>query len=217
MFPTVLKKAKSLPITALYKYAKDQISEGRILVYFNDQKLNEVAKKLGISGSLIPYSVDYLSINNANLNGGKSSLNVYQNINLDVTKTDSQIISNLDLTRSYKSGSWPVTVNRNYTRVVVPLGSTLLSAKLQDDDITGSVDVTEESGRTVFGFWFNVGSGEVKKASIRYCSAYKIDNFSQYNLILQKQPGTNSDDVNVTVFGKRLFSGINNYVELSVP
>lgn len=217
MFPQVLQKAKSISVFKLYKYMLNQMESGRILVYFNDQKLNKIANKLNISGEVLPYQIDYLSINNANLNGGKSSLNIYQSIALNVSKKNSSIISSVDITRSHEDNVWPVAINRNYTRVFVPLGSKLIKASLEDLDITQSIDVTEESGRTVYGFWFNLGQGEQKKANIQYEPPYKIDRLSQYKLVLQKQPGTNADNVEITIFGKRLFSGINSLTELSVP
>lgn len=205
LFPKIIDKTKNLPRIKIYKFLTDQMSRGRILAYFNNKKLNLTVKKLKISGDLLPYKADYLSVNNANISGNKSSLNIIQHVNYQVENLDGKFLSALSLTRSHID-RWPHSQNTNYTRVFTPLGSQLKSAKLGSDDITNSLSIQQESGRTVFGFWFNTDCGQQKTAFIEYYLPQEIPN-GKYSLTYQKQNGTLADWLNINVSDKILFAG----------
>ncbi len=217
--PILIEKSKNIGKVRLYKFLSSQINEGRILAYFNDSKIQKLSNQIGSSGEILSNGMDYLNINNANLNGGKSSLNVIQVIryNINESSTSSHPQSNLSITRS-QNNSWPNILNRNYTRVLVPLGSKLLSAKLDDEDITESVEVGEEAGKTYFGFWFSVGPGEAKTATLDYENSFENSNFSNYNLVWQKQPGTLQDTIEIKAADKTLYSGkfVKNYLKVAM-
>jgi len=204
--PEIISRAKALPKIKLYKFALDQASKGHIVVYFNDPKKQNIAENIGISGKLEPYKNDYLYVNNANLNGGKSSLNINQKIVYSVSEESGSYLGNLILTRSCPTNEWPNILNRNYTRVAVPLGSKLISAQLDDQDISNSIETLDESGRTTFGFWFSVGPTESKSAKITYSLPFQ--NLKKYNLVFQKQPGTLADEAEIDAFGQNIFSGL---------
>ena len=205
LFPKLIDKTKKLPKIALYRYLIQQMEQGRISAYFNNPNLNKLVEKLGIDGKLYSYDSDYLSINNANISGDKTSLNVTQHINYEVQTKNAETLSALTITRSHKD-LWPHKSNTNYTRIFTPLGSSLVKAQLGDTDITQSVLVQQESGRTVFGFWFNTDSGQQKSALIQYILPAKIAN-QDYLLTYQKQNGTMADWLNITVSDKILFAG----------
>ena len=204
--PQILEKTKSISKYKLYKFAVDQMKKGRILCWFSDPKREKDCEKLGIDGSSASYSVDYLSVNNANLAGGKSSLNVTQSFDYSVDNVNGSNQANLQITRAVND-QWPVGVNRNYTRVIAPLGATLTSVKLVGQDITALVDTVEELGKTTFGFWFTVGSNETKTAQLIYELPFGLKKSSDYNLVLQKQPGTLPDRLKIQFSGKILYEG----------
>jgi len=211
--PQVIEKTKKLPLTTLYSYLKDQMRYGRILAYFNDTPRQNQIQKLGISGKLSPYKVDYLSINNANLNGGKSSLNIIQSINYHVFVQDEKAVAQVQITR-FQKPLWPNIVNRNYTRVVVPLGSRLISAVQDNSNILPQVETNDEFGKTSFGFWFSVGPNESKTTILTYELPFDQKLLKNYNLVLQKQPGTNPDHLEITVNQDTIFYGENRLNEL---
>lgn len=213
LFPKILDKLKNVSKVKLISFAIQQGQKGRILMYFNDEKKQDLAQKLNLSGKVIESPLDYLSVNNANLNGGKSSLNVSQSIKYAV---DENNIVNLELTRSCKNPSWPDILNQNYTRVIAPLGSTFQSASFDGRDISSEVETNEESGKTTFGFWFSVGPGEVKTTKIQYHLPFG-EKITPYNLTAQKQPGTLPDNLEVTFKGKQIYSGIFDKTSLSLP
>lgn len=207
--PQIISKAKKISKLKMYKYAKEQMKKGRVICYFPDPKKEKFCEKLGISGKVEPYSVDYLSVNNTNLNGGKSSLNISQSISYEVSRADNQNIGALEIKRTCEKDKWPNIVNRNYTRVITPLGSKILSATLADKDITNDIGANEEFGRTTFGFWFSVAPGETIEAKIKYLLPYNISSNDSYNLVVQKQPGTLPDNIEVKFFDRAIFKGEN--------
>ncbi|MEX2053026.1 MAG: DUF4012 domain-containing protein [Candidatus Paceibacterota bacterium] len=65
------------------------------------------------------------------------------------------------------------------------------------------VDVFEESGKTVFGFWLNTGPGQNKSVVVKYKVPAQLTG-SGYSLLWQKQSGTNEDKIK---FGFKLPDG----------
>jgi hypothetical protein len=169
--------------------------------------VQKIARELGLSGETKSASMDYLSINNANLNGGKSSLNVDQTITYTINKGEKKLMADLAVHRKCSDG-WPDILNRNYTRVVVPLGSRLIGAYLNDEDITGSINTEQENSKTVFGTWFSVAPGESKTLRLFYELPFEKTALTDYNLICQKQPGTLPDSLEINVDGKQIHQGI---------
>lgn len=216
--PRIIEKAKQLSKYQLYRFMLQQMEKGHVLAYFNAQDQQRLAEKIGISGSSLPYKSDYLSINNANLNGNKSSLNVSQTIKYSNKVEEAQILSNVEIIRNHLAGRWPEDApNRNYTRVIVPLGSKIKSAFLGGQDITNQVETNEEMDKTTFGFWFITAPGETKSASLTYDLPIKKERIDNYQLIYQKQPGTNADWVEINTLGQKLFEGINEKSVLILP
>lgn len=202
--PKVIDKTKNISKLALVRFLSAQMDQGRVLAYFNDANNENLVQDMNISGNLQTYSQDYLAIINANLNGGKSSLNINQKIDYSITTEKDNSISNLTITR-YLNDDWPDILNRNYTRVFVPLGSKLQSATLDGNDITKEVETLEESGRTSFGFWFSVSPKQQISVNLKYVLPFNLSSGADYSLIYQKQPGTKPENVSVSLDSKKLF------------
>ena len=205
--PLIINKVKQIPKLQLYRFFITQLRQGRILLFFNDSKRQKIVEKMAATGQLAAEKVDYLLINNANLNGGKTSLNVDQMISYEVKEAEGNL-AHLEITRTHRE-EWPEILNRNYTRVAAPLGTKLVSATLAGEDITQGVQTSDESGKTTFGFWFSVSPGEAKTATLEYELPFQLQSKRAYKLTVQKQPGTNPDELKITVFGKTLFQGAN--------
>jgi hypothetical protein len=204
--PILLSKAKRTNKIQLFKLLVKDLNNGYILAYFNDSKMQKLAKELNISGEIYPQSMDYLFVNNANLNGGKSSLNVEQSIRYSLQNRFDKLISSVSVNRKCKSG-WPDILNRNYTRIFVPLGSRLISAYLEDEDITNSINVEQDGSKTSFGAWFSVAPGEDKTLQIFYELPFEKKSLTHYNLICQKQPGTIPDNLTIEIEGSSIYQG----------
>lgn len=134
---------------------------------------------------------------------------------------------------SAKTGDppWYNAVNSSYMKIYVPLGSQLISLTghtveditppvdynalgfSKDPDVTAinnslsrplsGVDVFEESGATVFGFWTFVSPGETLDINIRYQSSVDIlsraDGRKSWGIYWQRQPGAKDADISVAV------------------
>ncbi len=200
----LIKRTKTLGIIRQYHFLNKQMREGRILSYSNSKMQQELSKKMNISGELKDYAHDYVYINNANLNGGKSSLNVKQSIDYEIRRSEGGPTGLLNITRSCDN-SWPNILNRNYTRVLVPLGSKLILVNLDGDDITDQIEVEQELNSTSFGFWFSTMPSQEQRATVEYELPFDNSSLNSYHLIWQKQPGTIKDFVRIRKEGQVLF------------
>jgi hypothetical protein len=203
LFPVIIQRAKKVPPTKMLKFLLKQTETNRVLVYSNNPKLQSVVKDLGLSGEIFPYEVDYLHINNANLAGEKTSLNVSQDVKYSATKSGNSFEGMLEITRLHKSNTWPTHPNRNYTRVFVPLGSKITSARRAEDDISDQVITTEEYGKTVFGFWFSTDPGETATVELNYKLPFTLTHAKDYKITVQKQPGTLPENVELNLPGRK--------------
>ena len=199
LFPVILERAKKVPPIKMLKFLYKQIKSNRVLVYLNDAKLQSIIKNIGLSGEILPYEIDYLHINNANLAGEKTSLNVTQSVKYTVESENDVYAGKLEITRSHKTNIWPTHPNRNYARIFTPLGSKIIGARLGDQDILGQIDQTEEYGRNVFGFWFSTDPGQTLTAKIDYELPFKLKSDHDYKITVQKQPGTLSEDIELNL------------------
>jgi hypothetical protein len=215
MAPEIMKKAKSLGIIKLSKFISEEIKQGRILAYFSNRHQEEVAKRLGISGEMLTSSKDYLQINNANLNGGKSSLNVRQSALYSITPAVAGPVATLIITREMNN-NWPNILNRNYTRIFTPLGTKLISANLSGKDITSEIETNQENAHTSFGLWFSTSPGNKEILTITYQLPFNNDLLKKYRLIYQKQPGTLPEDLTVNLKGGDIYSSEINQVLTSI-
>jgi len=174
------------------------------MAYFNDEKLEKLAGKYGWNGKVLSSSKDYLFINNANLGSNKSSLNVSQNVTLKVEKTNNKIKNSLMISRTHNgSNNWPDGDNINYARILVPLGSTLISAEKDGYSFTNEITIGEESGKTSFGYWNNTKVGATQTIILNY---YLPNYFSYYDILIQKQSGSIADSFNLIINGKQGFN-----------
>lgn len=215
MAPKIIEKSKNLGFIRLTKFISRQIQQGRLLAYFSDNSKEAIVKKIGFSGETLHSSKDYLQINNANLNGGKSSLNVKQSIHYIVKAGETNPIATIQINREMNN-DWPNILNRNYTRIITPLGSKLISASIDSDDIAQNIMIAQENSHTSFGFWFSTSPGTSKTLTISYQLPFDNDMLNNYELIYQKQAGTLSEKLTVNLLGGEIFSSEINQNSISI-
>lgn len=206
MIPRILGKMKGLDKKIIFYLAEKNLSEKQAVFYFQNPYKQMLAQNLGWTGQIKESNDDYLYLNNANLGGAKSSLNIKTSIKLDVKQSQKEINSKLEITRTHTGdGNFPDGDNRNYIRILVPKGSKLTTTKLDEKDILKDVEVSEISNKTSFGFWFTVPISKSKTAVLRY----KLPNSPKipYQLLVQKQPGEENTDLDALFNNQRIFSG----------
>jgi hypothetical protein len=82
----------------------------------------------------------------------------------------------------------------DYVRVYLPAGSDLVEV----EGVDGPIEVYQESGHTVVGIFFLLETGEARQIAVLYHP--KLASLAQgYALLVQKQPGTGSLPLRVSV------------------
>jgi len=191
----------------LWQVFNRDITEKHILIFLKDDYVQNLIIKENWGGQIKNVEHDYLAIIDANLASLKSDPGVKRTITYTLNRDSENFIA--DVIIKYKNVgtiTWKTTRYRTYTRLYVPKGSILLKSsgsmvdcKLSDE---GSVETAEELNKTVFGTFICIEPGEEKSLTFKYklpnsiAEQFKND---KYQLLVQKQPGTASHDLNINL------------------
>lgn len=185
------------------------VKEKHLLFNVNDPSLQKTIEALGFAGQVDHELSDYLFVNNTNIQGKKSSLNVRESLKHKVNiGGDGKISSSLNITRQHSgTGEWPDGININLIRVLLPENSTAVSFSPKSGNFWPNNEeknkkpndyyMGEEAGKTKASFWQNTKPGETSESYLEYRPNYRVNTTSNeftYNLKVQKQPGTLNDD-----------------------
>lgn len=111
---------------------RDALSRKEILVYMNDEELQQLFSQRDWSGELKQTDRDYLAVIHANIGGGKTSQVVEEVVKHRAEiQEDGRIVNTVTVTRVHKGDPDSIlegVVNTDYVRFYVPEGSTLVSA-----------------------------------------------------------------------------------------
>lgn len=183
-----LSTLKGEQAAAVNKILVEALARKSIQIYTIQPDAEQALVTLDVAGQVKTTSSDYLYLNNANMGGGKSSLNVTQEVNLKQNSAGRPLENTLEITRTHHgNGVWPDADNVNYLRIMVPRGSTLVKT----DGAFELHATTEEDGKTVFAGWFNTPVASKRFATITYRLPDTIGK-DNYSLLLQRQPGDNA-------------------------
>lgn len=194
---SILANAMGQPkekLPGLFEAGFNALREKHVLFYFGEGEVQKAMEAFNLTGRLKDFDGDYLHINDTNFAGAKSNLYVQEEVEL---KVDRQKDGDLHtLTIKYKNpqkhDGWLNGPYRDWFRVYVPKGSTLV------DSSGSSVPVTaaEDLGKSVFEGFFELRP----EAVIELKLIYKTPSLEKdYKLLIQKQPGTDTNAYTVTV------------------
>lgn len=170
------------------------VSRKSIQIYSANPRVQTQLATLEIDGRVKTSESDYLYLNNANLDGGKSSLNVSQEVKLQQSVVGSTILNTLTITRTHRGdGQWPDADNKNFLRIYVPKGSKLLSTSGKFEKHR----VSEEHDKTVIEGWFTTPVAHKHQAEIHYTLPSTVTS-KHYSLLIQKQPGESPSQFSVS-------------------
>lgn len=194
----------------LFQSFVTQTNQKHILAYLYDEGAQQGIEALNAAGRIRPFEGDYLHINEVNFSGAKVNIfmqeevdNSYEIKNGEITKT---------VTIRYKNPYPPSDCNlergglclnaeyRDWIRIYVPKGSTLVDSKGSQVKITTSEDL----GKTVFEGFVTVRPKGIKTLTLTYKLPFKVRNGSPLPLMIQKQPGTNGNVYTNIVNGKTI-------------
>jgi len=211
----------------LFQMLIAEINKKHVVTYFHDEDAQKAAENFNMAGrimtasetaSLLKYKEgewDYLHINNSNMAGAKSNMFVSEKITKDTTvNTDGTITTKLtvDYKNPYQGSdcgleSGGLCLNaplRDWVRVYVPKGSKLVESKgtqsPKETDKAVPMETLSDLSKTYFEGFLIVNPMGTAKLELTYTSPIKTT--GGYNLLIQKQPGTEGQEVLLKMGGK---------------
>lgn len=209
----------------LFQMGIAEINQKHVLAFMVDEKSQKGVESLNMAGriadgvQILGYkddlNWDYLHINDANMAGAKSNLFVEHYI-----KQEYEVGSDGTITKSitvdYKNPAPPSDCNlesgglclngllRNWMRIYVPKGSTLIESKGSQSPKDGNAQdlkTYDSLGKTVFEGFLTVAPLGSAQLTFKYKLPFKKN--GPLNLLLQKQAGTAGHEYTTYVNGKQ--------------
>lgn len=191
----------------------ENLQKKHILLYFTDAQMQKSVENLNFGGTIKDYSSDYLHINNVNFAGAKSNMFVSESIESKTKFEGAKITRQVSV--EYKNpyphsdcslergGLCLNAILRNWIRVYVPKGSSLVSFKGSEM----KVNTYENLGKTVFEGFLKVNPEGKAQVIVEYTLPSNVS-ANDYSLLIQKQPGTDNQKLKVQVDDKTVFQGV---------
>jgi hypothetical protein len=186
------------------------MQEKHFMLYFADDRLNDAVNLLGWSGAQSTTTDhDYLMVADANL-GNKSNHSIVQSLTYDVSlQADGTISGRATVAYDYsaRTASTDPAVNPEFngpidytslSQVFVPLGSTLTG----DTRFSPEPTVVNNPANTAFVTRMLVPFDSNPRYQFSYVTPPLVENlggYQRYRLLVQKQPGTRSNALNIQV------------------
>lgn len=201
----LVSRLLSLPLSelqTLFAIAETGIMERHIMLTFDDAELQKIADDRDWSGRLRASQGDELLVVDANLASLKSDPVVERTVSYSVRPDGDSYIARAQMEYRHRGTfNWKTTRYRTYTRFYTPIGSQFIKGEgmMFDDKLNdparrpGTIDITEELGRTVFGGFISVEPGETRTLAVEYRVSPKVADMirsGRYDLEVKKQLGT---------------------------
>ena len=208
----------------LFTNLYSSLEEKHLLLYFNDNKVEEEIEKLGFGGRILTtddQNADYFMLVEANLGVNKINYYITRKLEFDLTLTPKQIEKRVKIyfKNSYQQEKTENNQYKNYLRVLLPERTNLESIRVDgiSKDLLGEIDTSYYEDKIIIGFLNEVLPGKESIIDIHYKLPVKIDgnNFS-YQFLIQKQPGIEILPVSVKV-GKEDFFRIVSSKDIPAP
>lgn len=189
----------------LFQMFLNEMQQKHILLYFHDEEAQKGIDALNFSDKITSFDGDYLHINNVNFAGAKSNLFVKSKVQQDIEIGNDGSITKT-ITIEYKNPAPASNCNleagqlclngilRNWLRVYVPKGSTLIELKGSEKE----TQTYTELDKTVFEGFFTVKPQGNTIINLKYVLPFKADRNKQYKLLIQKQAGTDEDEYQIS-------------------
>lgn len=190
----LLHKTFSSDLQQRLTLAKTLIAEVRqkhVLFYFQNQQIQQIADSYDVSSGIKSTKGDYLAINDTNLGTANSNRFVTQTVKKTIEKNELKYISTVDVTYT---NTGDIDTHQNLLNIYVPRGSILLNSS-QD------VKQFEDLGKSLFQTTFNLPPKQTVIVSVVYQLPDYVVNTEPYSLVIQKQPGVDSVEYTLGIFG----------------
>lgn len=196
----------------LFETAYKSVTEKHVVFYFPEEKIQSAVEAFNLAGQIRSYDGDYLHLNDTNFAGAKVNMFIKEEVDqkIEIAK-DGTVVKTVSIT--YKNPSPPSDCNlergglclnasyRDWVRLYVPEGSKLIESNGLETDIK----TYNELGKTVFEGFFGdkyplrpLGQAKI---SFKYQLPGKFS--KNYNLLIQKQAGTDGYIYTVDMNGRK--------------
>ncbi|OJI06466.1 hypothetical protein BK004_03275 [bacterium CG10_46_32] len=171
-------------------------SQKQLMVYFADPAAQALAEQSHWANRIISTSEDYFYVVDSNLGSLKSDPAIHRSISYSLTpSSDGKMNATVAITYKHIGGfDWKTTRYRTYTRVYVPRGSSLITAKGNEEPVA----ITDEHNKTVFGTFISIEPGTTETLTFTYALPKDLASRiagGHYSLYIQKQGGTVPHDL----------------------
>lgn len=196
----------------LFQTVINETNQKHILFYIFDDNAQKGIESLNAAGRIKDFEGDYFHISSANFSGAKTNLYIQQAVTQDMKVENNGEVTKT-VTIKYKNPHPPSDCNlergglclnalhREWFRIYVPKGSTLIDSKGSEVKLT----TYEEFGKTVFdGFLTVRPNGGETTLTVTYRLPFKVANGSPLPLLIQKQPGIAGASYMVIMNGKEV-------------
>ena len=195
------------------KIAADAANQKHLQFYFKNNQTQNLVVERKWAGQLAKLTdpqtnkitSDYLLVVDSNIGANKANNFVSKKINYRPTiRRDGDINSVVEIT--YKNNSpantWPGGNYKNYLRIYTPAGTVI--EKITNDQNTNpkQIDVSFTNDKVVYGFLVEVPVQKELKVTLAYKQALTViqgEGTVNYNLIFEKQAGTNTEPVEISI------------------
>lgn len=194
----------------LFQQMLVDLKEKHILLFFNDQEIQEAVEKVNFAGRINQYDGDYLHVNNVNFAGAKSNLFVNEVLTSKTFFKENKVERELEIVyrnpyphsdcNLERGGLCLNATLRNWIRVYVPKNSQLISF----EGSLKKVIEYEDLGKTVYEGYLEVPTQGKAQIRIRYVLPTSI-NKTNYKFLVQKQPGEQNLKLKVEIDNKKYY------------
>ncbi len=183
----------------------DLMNRKHIVVYMDDPEVQKLLEKYNFAGRLVDYpDGDYLAVITTNLAGDKTNMFVQREITTTATNSAGKWAREVKVKYTYgpAEGDYALfaTTYKDYLRVYVPKGSTLVSVEGSDNDDIGSAD---ELTKTALHGYITLAPGATKGITFKYALPDGLIKGTDYKLYIQKQAGMPKEKYNISVNGNQ--------------
>lgn len=167
-----------------------EAAQKHMLFSFHNPEMQTLVEKLDFAGRIKNYEGDYLHINDSNFGGLKGNWFIKEEVAKEVAVQSDKVVTTLKIDYE-NTGKYDRDLNtgyRDYVRIYVPQGSTLVSSDGSKETVTTGQDL----GKTFFAGYVAVDPLQKVRLTIKYESPRSIIKGGVYRLLVQKQPGTDN-------------------------
>ncbi|MEK9151064.1 MAG: DUF4012 domain-containing protein [Patescibacteria group bacterium] len=187
-------------IPKIAEFAQNELRTKDVMLFFHDENLQSLVESVHWDGGVATdWTGDYLMVVDANLGALKTDYYIKRSLAYTVDFTGEQPKANVSYTYDHTAthGDWRTSDYHTYTRILAPKGSAYIEPSRRRTGGVLSQD-SDDLQKTVFGYKVDALIGQTLETGIEYTLPDTIT-ADNYRLLIQKQSGTGTIPVTVTI------------------